>query len=174
MLRRGIKKMFSLEAEQGLNKNKEKQRSWDLYFLNMLELVKTRSPDENTKVACILTENNRVISQAYNGHPSHIDGLPNSRPDKYLWMIHSEINCICNLLVKPTNPTAYITHLPCRTCLLALWQTNCRRIVVPKNRKVFSHSPDDDIVLDKLRDNGLIITEYDNFKVSQELTTDFE
>ena len=152
----------------------EKQRSWDLYFLDMLELVKTRSPDIHTKVACILTENNRIVSTGFNGWPSGLDNLPLERPEKYNFLCHSELNSICNLLIKPTNPTAYITHIPCRTCLVALWQINCRRIVIPKNRVFFSHSPDDDIVLDKLCENGLELVRYDNPKVSPELTADFE
>lgn len=162
--------MFSLEIINQINKNKEKQQSWDLYFLKMLDLVKTRSPDIHTKVACILTENNRVISTGFNGWPSGLDNLPKSRPAKYLWMVHAELNSICNLLIKPIEPTAYVTHYPCRTCLTALWQCNCRRIVVPKNRKVFSYSEEDQEVLYKLIDEGLSLIEIDTVTVSPELT----
>lgn len=138
---------------------KQKQLDWDNYFLEMLDLVKKRSPDKETKVACILTENNRIISTGYNGLPSGLDNLDCSRPGKYKNFLHSEQNAICNLLVKPTNPTAYITHYPCNVCLKMLWQIGCRRIVVPKNRKFFSFSDDDQKILDLFRQNGLKLIE---------------
>lgn len=146
----------------------DKQLDWDRYFLEMLDLVKKRSPDKETKVACILTENNRVISCGFNGWPSHIDNLPNTRPDKYPFMVHSEINAIANLLVKPTNPTAYLTHYPCNVCLKALWQISCRRIIVPKNRKFFSFSEDDQTILDLFKRNGLELVEIgdDSFEIT--------
>lgn len=141
---------------------KPNQVEWDKYFLQMLELVKTRSPDSETQVACILTENNRIISTGYNGLPSKIDNLPTTRPEKYPYFLHSEQNAICNLLVKPTNPTAYITHYPCSTCIKMLWQIGCRRVVVPENRKFFSFSKEDQVVLELLRFNGLEFIEIEN------------
>lgn len=163
LLLRDILKMPQNQASSSVRNRsqvlQDKQFEWDRYFLEMLELVKRRSPDKETQVACILTENNRIISQGYNGWPSHIDNLPNTRPDKYPFMVHSEINAIANLLVKPTNPTAYLTHYPCNICLKALWQISCRRVVVPKNRKFFSFSQDDQIVLDLFRGNGLELVE---------------
>lgn len=147
----------------------DKQCDWDYYFLEMLELVKSRSPDSETRVACILTENNRIISTGFNGFPSGLDNLPTKRPLKYTWMLHSEQNAICNLLIKPNNPTAYITHYPCNVCLKMLWQIGCRRIVVPENRKFFSFSKEDQEVLDLLRDNGL---ELINLKDKNSLSLD--
>lgn len=156
------------ESKQIINNNyeiiKQKQLDWDKYFLEMLELVKKRSPDKETKVACILTENNRVISTGYNGLPSGLDNLDCTRPGKYKNFLHSEQNAICNLLVKPVNPTAYITHYPCNVCLKMLWQIGCRRIVVPKNRKFFSFSEDDQRILDLFRSNGLELVEIDDNK----------
>jgi hypothetical protein len=42
-----IKQAFKIlkDLEQSKIRDMEKQRSWDEYFLNMLDLVKTRSPD---------------------------------------------------------------------------------------------------------------------------------
>lgn len=139
--------------------------SWDSYFLLMLDIVKLRSPDVETQVSCILSENNRIISVGFNGWPNTLDNLPCSRNDnKYPYMIHSEQNAICNLLVKPIAPIAYITHYPCNVCLKMLWQIGCRRIVIPKNRKCFSFSEDDQTVLDLLMRNGLELVEIDNKK----------
>lgn len=137
----------------------KKQRSWDEYFIDMLDLVKTRSPDKETQVACIITENNRVISTGFNGWPSSLDNLPNTRPNKYPYFLHAEQNAICNLFSKPVNPTTYLTHYSCSTCIKMLWQIGCRRIVVPINRKFFSFSEDDQTILDLLKNNGLELVE---------------
>ena len=76
--------------------------SWDNYFLGQALLLSQRSPDIQTKCGCVIVnKNNQVIGQGYNGFPRGLkdDELPNTRPDKYPWMIHAEVNSILNLVV---------------------------------------------------------------------------
>jgi len=128
--------------------------SWDDYFLSMLDLVKTRSSDSQTQVACILTEENRQISCGYNGWPSKIDNLPDVRPEKYKFMIHSEINAIVNCPYRPKNPICYVTGIPCNVCSKALWNFGVRRIV-SKELPIHCVCDDDYEVLGTLIANGL-------------------
>ena len=44
--------------------------NWDEYFMSVALLAAMRSKDPNTKVgACIVGEDNRIISTGYNGFP---------------------------------------------------------------------------------------------------------
>lgn len=169
---KNIKLAKEIYISRHLELNK-KQRSWDLYFLKMLDLVKTRSPDPRTKVGCILTDDNRVVSCGYNGLPTRVD-WEFTNEDKYEKFLHSEQNAICNLLVKPNEPVAYITHYPCQVCSKMLWQIGCYRIVVPKNSKFKSYSEKDEEILYKLVQEGLSFIEIDTVEVSPELTANFE
>lgn len=128
--------------------------SWDEYYLSMLDLVRSRSSDSQTQTATILVEDNRVISCGYNGWPSNIDNLPNTRPDKYKWMIHGEINAIVNCPFRPKNPVCYITGTPCNVCNKAMWNFGVRRIV-SKGNPWFSETDEDLEVLETLILHGL-------------------
>ncbi len=105
---------------------------WDRYFLEIAEVVSTRSPDPNTKHGCVLVDkNNRVLSTGYNGP---IQGLPEGlvefeRPQKYLWMIHAEDNAVTFSKCDLTDSVAYITGRPCIQCLRRLVQAGVCRIV---------------------------------------------
>lgn len=108
--------------------------TWDEYFLNIAKQTAERSPDAQTQCGCVITQNNHIVGTGYNGYPSNIDDskLSNTRPLKYAFFIHSELNAIFNGSLKPgdTVPkTAYITGLPCFPCLISLWQVGVRRIV---------------------------------------------
>lgn len=121
----------------------------------MLEVVKKRSPDAETKVACILVEDKKIVGVGFNGWPAGIDGLPDHRPEKYPFFVHSEPNAIVNCKKDVKNPIAYITHLPCNVCLKMMWNFGVRKIIVPPNRKVFSYTDDDYLILGTLIINGL-------------------
>ena len=41
--------------------------TWDQYFKEIVQATSKRSPCQRLKVGCILVNNNRIISQGYNG-----------------------------------------------------------------------------------------------------------
>ena len=44
--------------------------SWDEYFMGVADLSAKRSKDPNTQVgACIVSEDNKILSMGYNGFP---------------------------------------------------------------------------------------------------------
>ena len=105
--------------------------SWDEYFLAIAKQVSTRSKDSQTKHGCVLVDyQNHIVGTGYNSFPAYLPDheLPNTRPAKYPWMIHSEKNAIYNKVGKAA--TAYCTGPPCFDCLIALYQVGVRRIVV--------------------------------------------
>ncbi len=108
---------------------------WDQCHLSMAWAASKRSPDAQTKVGAYLTnENHEPVSAGFNGFPRGVDDklLPNKRPAKYQWMIHSEINALLNAARqgKSTESTIlYCTHRPCIDCTIFMWQSGCKHVV---------------------------------------------
>lgn len=99
--------------------------SWTDYFLGLAKVVSQRSHDIHTKHGCVITDkNHRILGVGYNGFPKGLDDskLPLDRPNKYFWMVHSEINSLANCVVRPDNGTAYVTGQCCNNCIISLWQ----------------------------------------------------
>lgn len=93
-------------------------------FMEVAFKVSKRSPDAQTKHGCVITLNDRILSTGYNGYPRDIDYslLPNTRPEKHFWFLHSERNALAWCEKRPLGGTAYVTGECCNDCLMALWQ----------------------------------------------------
>lgn len=92
--------------------------------------VSARSHDAETKVGAVLVNNESgaVIATGYNGFVRGVndEALPNTRPDKYEYILHAEQNLICNAArhnVSTKDCTLYCTLSPCKTCMRML--VNC-------------------------------------------------
>lgn len=110
--------------------------SWHQYFLGLAKVVSLRSHDIQTKHGCVITDqNNRILGVGYNGFPKGLDDtkLPNTRPDKYPWMIHAERNALSNCVIRPDNGIAYVTGQCCNDCIMALWQEGIKQVVMSDN-----------------------------------------
>ena len=107
---------------------------WDNIFLSEAVLWSRRSHDSQTQCGCILVKNKTSIATGYNGFMRDIDDtrLPDTRPEKYPYMIHAEANAIYNCAREGKSTlgaTAYITAAPCTTCLQMLWQCGVNEVV---------------------------------------------
>jgi dCMP deaminase len=115
--------------------------SWDEYFYKIAVDVSSRSPDYNTKHGCVLVDmNNHIIGTGYNAPARKIDitKIPNTRPGKYLYFVHSEINSLLNTTIPVWSIQggikAYITGTPCIQCLSALINAGTKEIIYNPNR----------------------------------------
>lgn len=76
--------------------------SWDEYFMGVAILASKRSKDPNTQVgACIVDNNNIILSTGYNGFPFGCsdDDYPwcrDGEDTKYSYVVHAELNAILN------------------------------------------------------------------------------
>ena len=130
--------------------HKDQQPSdWDNIFFSEAVLWSRKSHDAETQCGCVLIKNKTILSTGYNGFMRDINDriLPNTRPEKYPFMIHAEANAIYNCAREGKSTlgaTAYITAPPCTTCLQMLWQCGIHKIY-------FSDlsSPKNDIWTDK-------------------------
>ena len=112
---------------------KEEINDWDTIFMQEATLWSRRSHDSQTQCGCVIVKNKTVISTGYNGFIRDIDDsvLPDTRPDKYPFMIHAEANAIYNAvrLGRSTlDSTIYITAPPCLGCLQMLYQCGIKNI----------------------------------------------
>ena len=107
---------------------------WDKYFMEVAKLSAQRSKDPNTQVgACVVDQKNRIIGIGYNGFPRGCsdDSLPWSRPEKYFYVCHAEVNALLN----STNfnllegATLYVTLFPCNECAKMIIQLGIKKIV---------------------------------------------
>jgi len=104
--------------------------SKDEYFLQIAKIVSIRSHDI-TKHGCVIVLDDKIIATGYNGFPKNLqdDKLPLTRPEKYKFIIHSEINAIYNSTQPLIGATAYVTGECCFNCFMSLYQAGIERIV---------------------------------------------
>lgn len=113
---------------------------WDSYFMTLAFVASSRSRDQETKHGTILVDKNNIILGT--GYNSFIKGvndasLPKIRPNKYPFMIHSELNAILNCRVLPREAgggRAYVTGRCCNHCLQSLIQAGVNELIM-SNRK---------------------------------------
>ncbi len=127
--------------DDNLGHKRKNALSWDESFMLHAVVASGRSKDPNSQVgACIVGNNNRILSLGYNGAPNMWDDdlFPWDRDNeeeknnKYPYVIHAEMNALLNY--KGDNKdlngaTAYVTLFPCHECAKCLSQAGIKRIV---------------------------------------------
>ncbi len=112
--------------------------SWDEYFMGVSLLAAQRSKDPNTQVgACIIDEQNRILSTGYNGFPHGCsdDDFPWNRDSslgetKYQFVVHAELNAILNARGKNlAGAKLYVSLFPCHECAKAIIQAGISEVV---------------------------------------------
>jgi dCMP deaminase len=107
--------------------------SWVDYFFSIASMVSTRSVDAETKVGSVITNSdNEIIATGYNSFPRGIpdDKFPNTRPEKYLFVVHSEICCLSNCPSLQLADSIYITRKPCLDCFKMILASPIKNIYV--------------------------------------------
>ena len=112
--------------------------TWDEYFMGVAMLSAKRSKDPNTQVgACIVSEENKILSMGYNGFPNGCsdDEFPWNREgeplnNKYFYSTHSELNAILNYRGGSLDGAKlYVTLFPCNECAKAIIQAGIKTLV---------------------------------------------
>ena len=112
--------------------------SWDEYFMGVALLAAERSKDPNTQVgACIVDEQNRILSTGYNGFPHGCsdDEFPWNRDEavgetKYQFVVHAELNAILNARGKSLSGSkVYVALFPCNECAKAIIQAGISEVI---------------------------------------------
>lgn len=115
---------------------------WETYFMGVAYLSAQRSKDPSTQVgACIVNEDNRIVSIGYNGLPSgcNDEDFPWERDGelaetKYPYVVHAELNAILNTTTNIKGCSIYVTHFPCNECAKAVIQSGIAEIVYASDK----------------------------------------
>jgi len=105
--------------------------SWDEYFSRIVMTTSERSPCERLQVGCLLVNDNRIVSQGYNGF---LPGCPHEsivRDNHEQATLHAEQNALMDCAkrgVSCDGCTAYITHYPCIICTRLLLAGGIKKI----------------------------------------------
>ena len=109
--------------------------SWDEYFMGIAMLAAKRSKDPSTQVgACIVSQDNIIISTGYNGMPKGCsdDEFPWGRDGaetKYPYVVHAELNAILNANGRDLRGSKlYVALFPCNECAKAIIQSGVREV----------------------------------------------
>jgi len=119
--------------------------SWDRYFMDIAELVKTRSVCLRNRVGALLVSDRHVLATGYNGPPRglpHCDvtgclresmNVPSGERHELCRGLHAEQNAIiqaaCHGVRVPEGACLYTTLFPCSLCAKMLINAGVTRVV---------------------------------------------
>jgi dCMP deaminase len=163
-----------------MSDKRENYITWDEYFMGVALLAAERSKDPNTQVgACIVDENNRILSTGYNGFPRGCsdDIFPWNRNEsdgetKYPFVVHAELNAILNTRGKSlVGSRVYVGLFPCHECAKAIIQAGIKEVVFLSDK--YKNTPSDINSRRMLSAAGVKLTKLETERKSIVLRFDF-
>lgn len=143
--------------------------SWDEYFMGVAILASKRSKDPNTQVgACIVDNNNIILSTGYNGFPYGCSDDDYSweregEDTKYKYVVHAELNAILNARGKDLKGTKlYVDLFPCNECAKAIIQSGISEVIY--NYDKYAQLPETIASRRMLQSAGVKLTQFKSDK----------
>ncbi len=130
------------------SQKKGERASWDEYFLELVELVGTRSTCDRGKSGCVITKDKRILATGYIGSPigtAHCDDVghefhivtENGKESQHcIRTTHAEQNAIVNAArfgVAINGATLYCHMTPCYVCAKMIINAGIKRVVCNKD-----------------------------------------
>jgi dCMP deaminase len=111
---------------------------WNEYFINMLDVVSSKSKDTTKTAAIIVGPDHEIRSTGYNGFPRGLkyDEEKVIKPEKYFWYEHAERNAIYNAArmgISINTCTIYVSHFPCVDCARGIIQSGIKKVILSPN-----------------------------------------
>ena len=112
--------------------------------MEIAETIAKRSHDAETKVGAVLVNNSSgaIIATGFNGFVRGANDslLPNTRPDKYEYIVHAEQNLICNSAkhgISMNDCSLICTLSPCKLCMRLLINCGITKVIAKDLYKDF-------------------------------------
>lgn len=148
-----------------MNKKRDNYLKWDEYFMAIAKLSSMRSKDPSTQVgACIVSDDNRILSIGYNGAPNGFDDdvFPwnregNNLDTKYPYVCHAEMNAVLNFRGNKKDlegSKIYVDLFPCNECAKIIIQSGIKEVIYLSDKY---HDEDNNIASRKLFDECNVI-----------------
>ncbi|MCT2537625.1 cytidine/deoxycytidylate deaminase family protein [Aquibacillus koreensis] len=115
------------------------RKSWDRYFLDIAEVVSSRSTCPRLRVGAVIVKNKHIIATGYNGSIHGHDhcediGCLLDQNGRCIRTLHAEENAVLHADRESIKGSvAYVTHEPCEKCAKTLAQSGVKRIVYLKS-----------------------------------------
>lgn len=111
------------------------RKGWHTYFMEMAELVSSRSTCDRAHVGCVLVKEKRVLACGYNGSLPGSDHCSDAghflQENHCVRTLHAEAGTISFAAkngIATAGTTLYCTHHPCTTCLKLLIASGITKI----------------------------------------------
>jgi dCMP deaminase len=138
----------------------------DSFYIAMAFWAASRSKDPSSQCgAFIIGENNEPLGWGYNGPPKKIKDtdITWTRPEKYDFIVHSEVNAIQHAHGNLENSTMYVTAKPCKSCMLHIVSSGIGRVVYfpfrPKDKSSMLCNVEISEKTDKIAQLGNVVLE---------------
>lgn len=120
-----------------------KRPSWEEYFMNLAEIVGSRSTCTRHKLGAVLVRDKRILATGYNGAPKGMRHcldigclrdklkIPSGTRHEICRAVHAEQNSVIQAAVHGVSTEGsdiYITHSPCSVCAKILINAGVKRI----------------------------------------------
>ncbi|MFA7077941.1 MAG: cytidine/deoxycytidylate deaminase family protein [Syntrophomonas sp.] len=141
--------------------------SWDEYFLELAELVASRSTCLRRHVGAVLVRKERIIATGYNGAPRGLGhcleigclreelDIPSGHRYELCRGVHAEQNAIINAAyygVSTEDTVLYCTNQPCIICARILINAGISKVVHRGNFK-------DDLAMQFMQEAGIDVVQ---------------
>lgn len=118
--------------------------SWHKYFMDIAELVATRSTCLRRKVGAVAVKNKKIISTGYNGAPSGVThcekrgcmrdelNIPSGQRHELCWAVHAEANIVAQAAMHGDcleGATVYVTTQPCVLCIKLMISAGVDKVI---------------------------------------------
>ena len=142
------------------------RKSWNSYFMEIADIVKTRSTCIRRQVGAVIVKDNRIITTGYNGAPSGLThcidnggcererlNVPSGQRHELCRALHAEQNAIiqaAKIGVSTEGATIYITTQPCVIWAKMIINAGIKKVV-------YKASYPDEMAMNMLEESGIEI-----------------
>lgn len=124
---------------------KTERPSWNDYFMQIAQIVSSRSTCLRRQVGAIIVRNNQILSTGYNGAPKGVPhcettgclreklNVPPGERHELCRGVHAEQNAIIQAAVNGVSikgATMYCTHQPCSICAKMIINAEIKTVYV--------------------------------------------
>ena len=144
--------------------------SWDEYFMDIVELIKTRSTCIRRQVGALIVKDKRIVATGYNGAPTGCKhcldigclrqemNIPSGQRHELCRAIHAEQNAIVQAAYSGASVkdgTLYVTHQPCVLCAKMVINAGIKKVI-------FKGEYPDEMSMDMLKEAGVRVVRYEH------------
>ncbi len=148
--------------------NNVERPSWEEYFMEIAQLVASRSTCLRRQVGAVIVKDKNVLATGYNGTPkgiSHCDsvgclreklGVPSGERHELCRGLHAEQNAIIQAAkhgINIADGTLYCTNAPCVICAKMLINAGLKKIV-------YLEGYPDKLAMELLNESAMQINQY--------------